>query len=147
MPLALKLVLAPLLVVQALRTRRRLPRLPEASGPRRGRAGRGGPPLALLIVGDSSAAGVGVAAQRAALAGQLRQARARHTGRRVEWQLRARSGITSAQALALVDGAPRADVAVVVTGVNDVVDQVRPAAALAARERLVEALRARAGVR
>ena len=40
MSLALKLVLAPLLVAQALRTRRRAPVLPEAAGPRQGRVGR-----------------------------------------------------------------------------------------------------------
>ena len=39
MSLALKLVLAPLLVVQAVATRRRALVLPEAEGPREGRLG------------------------------------------------------------------------------------------------------------
>ena len=59
MSLTLKLALSPLLVAQAVATRARLPRLPEAGGARRGEAGRG-PLLRLLIAGDSSAAGVGV---------------------------------------------------------------------------------------
>ena len=42
MSLALKLVLAPLLVAQAVATRKRAPRLPEAAGPREGRVGGGG---------------------------------------------------------------------------------------------------------
>jgi lysophospholipase L1-like esterase len=148
MSAALKLAIAPLLIVQALHTRRRLPRLPEAAGPREGVVGRGAS-LALLIVGDSSAAGVGVDHQQQALAGQLSQALARRSRRRVHWQLRARSGVTTEQALDLLHTpalAP-ADVAVLVTGVNDVVDQVRPARALAARSALVQALRAQAGVR
>lgn len=148
MTLALKLALGPLLLAQALHTRRTLPRLPEAEGPRSGAVGQG-PALALLIVGDSSAAGVGVATQRQALAGQLSRALAQRAAVRVSWQLRARSGITSAQALPLLRESPlrAADLAVVVTGVNDVVDQVRPARAVAARAALLQALRAEAGVR
>ncbi|WP_395700995.1 SGNH/GDSL hydrolase family protein [Aquabacterium sp.] len=152
MSAALKLALAPVLVAQALHTRWRLPRLPEAEGAREGLAGgeaRHAAPLRLLILGDSSAAGVGAATQDEALAGQLSQALARHSGRRVRWQLRARSGISSEQALGLLREAALepADVAVVVTGVNDVVGQLRPARALAARAALLQALRAELGVR
>ncbi len=147
MSLALKLALAPLLLAQALQTRRRMPRLPEAAGPRRGRVGDGPGRLGLLIVGDSSAAGVGVASQDDALAGCLSRALAQRLGRAVQWQLCARSGITSAQAGGLLADADAADVAVVVTGVNDVVDRIRPAAALAARGQLVQALVQRTGVR
>jgi lysophospholipase L1-like esterase len=112
-------------------------------------AGRGcaGPGLSLLILGDSSAAGVGVDHQRDALAGQLSRGLAAQLGAPVRWQLCARSGANTAQALALVDQAAPADVAVVVSGVNDVVDQVRPARALQQREALVAALQRRAGVR
>jgi lysophospholipase L1-like esterase len=147
MSLAIKLALGPLLLAQALHTRRTIPRLPEAGGPRQGSVGRGGPGLGLLIVGDSSAAGVGVATQDEALAGRLSRALAQRLGRRVRWQLCALAGVTSAQAIDLLQGARAADVAVVVTGVNDVVDQVSPARALAARERLLLALQQRAGIR
>jgi lysophospholipase L1-like esterase len=146
MSLALKLALGPLLLAQAVRTRQRLPRLPEAAGPREGVAGTGEAGPSLLIVGDSSAAGVGVETQDQALAGQLSQALARLTGRRIAWQVCARSGVNTEQALDLLHEARPADVAVVVTGVNDVVDQVPPARALAARIRLVAALRERTAV-
>ncbi len=69
MSLALKLMLAPLLVAQAVATRRRAPLLPEAQGRARRRVGGGADALRLLIAGDSSAAGVGVARQDQALAG------------------------------------------------------------------------------
>ena len=148
---ALKLVLSPLLLAQAVHTRWRLPKLPEAAGPRRGLVTADGAApgarLGLLIVGDSSAAGVGVDRQDDALAGRLSQALARRLGLAVQWQLCASSGVTTAGAVRLLADAMPADVAVVVTGVNDVVDQVRPAAALSARAELVAALRQRTGVR
>ena len=71
MSLAAKLLLSPILVAQALTTRARLPCLPEAAGDRAGVIGRG-PLLRLLMLGDSSAAGVGVAEQGQALTGHCR---------------------------------------------------------------------------
>ena len=53
-------------------------------------------PFRLLIVGDSSAAGVGVRTQAQALAGHLSRALASGARRKVHWQLVARSGITTA---------------------------------------------------
>jgi lysophospholipase L1-like esterase len=149
MSLTLKLALSPLLVAQALRTRARVPRLPEAAGPRDGSAGRGGPLLRLLVAGDSSAAGVGVRTQDGALALPLARELARLCGAEVHWRLVARSGTTSEQAWALLEESmPEAvDVAVIVTGVNDVVDQVASQRAVRARERIVNGLRNLAGVR
>jgi GDSL-like Lipase/Acylhydrolase family len=145
MSLTLKLALSPLLVAQAVATRRRLPNLPEAEGERSGVAGRGRP-LKLLIAGDSSAAGVGVVSQRQALAGQLVSRLARN--RRLQWQLLARSGLTTRQTFELLHQMPaeHADLAVLVTGVNDVVDQVPSMQAVAAREALVNLLRNAWGV-
>ncbi|WP_280154432.1 SGNH/GDSL hydrolase family protein [Piscinibacter sp. XHJ-5] len=148
MSLALKLTLAPLLVAQALSTRRRAPVLPEAAGPRSGEIGDGRR-LRLLIVGDSSGAGVGVPTQDIALAGYLSRTLALEARAKVQWQLVARSGITSAQALELVQSErpPRADVAVAVLGVNDVIDQVPVQRAVQHRAALADWLIAHAGVR
>jgi lysophospholipase L1-like esterase len=147
MSLTAKLLLSPVLVAQAVATRARMPRLPEADGPREGMVGQGAP-LRVLIAGDSSAAGVGVADQRDALAGHLSRSLARRSGRRVHWRLVARSGVNSEQCLALLDeaGSLEADFAVLVLGVNDVVDQLPSARAVAARERLANHLRNRHGV-
>jgi lysophospholipase L1-like esterase len=145
--LTAKLLLSPVLVAQALVTRARLPQLPEATGAREGEVGRG-PVLRLLMLGDSSAAGVGVPDQAQALAGYLPAALARHAKARVRWQLLARSGLTSAQCLELLQGhaSIEADVAVVVLGVNDVVDQVPTHRAVAAREAIANRLRNAHGV-
>ena len=147
MSLTAKLLLSPLLMAQALSTRLRAPRLPEAAGERHGAVGEG-PLLRLLITGDSSAAGVGVATQREALASRIARELATRAGVRVEWRLLARSGLTSAQTLHLVQGEnlPFFDVAVVVTGVNDVVDQVPTHRAVSARESLANWLRNGLGV-
>jgi len=51
-------ILSPLLFCQAYRVRAAALRLPDATGPREGAHGRG-PTIRHLIVGDSSAAGVG----------------------------------------------------------------------------------------
>ncbi len=148
--LAFKVALAPLLVAQALATRRRAPVLPEAEGSREGTIGADdAPTLRLLVAGDSSAAGVGVARQEQAVVGHLVRALHRATGRRVQWALRARTGLTTRGVHALlVEAAPfAADVAVVITGVNDVIDQVPTRRALGHRAALADWLLGSAGIR
>lgn len=152
MSLAAKLVLSPLLVAQAVRTRARMPRLDEAPGERHGEAGSTGPWLKLLIAGDSSAAGVGVGHQKDALAGQLVAQLAERCKARVRWRLVAQSGLTTAQTLhrlqrePLEGGWTHADLAVIVTGVNDIIDQVPSHQAVSARENLANWLRNALGV-
>ncbi|WP_299674784.1 SGNH/GDSL hydrolase family protein [uncultured Roseobacter sp.] len=121
-----QLALAPVLGVQALQVVRRTPRLPEAAGPREGVAGQG-PELRLLVLGDSSAAGVGVATQQAALSGHL--VRAIAVEHRVSWHLIARTGWTTGRLhQVLGQTAPRPfDIAVTALGVNDTTRLIGPA--------------------
>ncbi|HZT56443.1 MAG TPA: SGNH/GDSL hydrolase family protein [Burkholderiaceae bacterium] len=140
MSLALKLVLSPVLLAQARAARRRAPALPEAAGPREGQLGSGTPALRVLIAGDSSAAGVGVLNQDHAFAGHFTRTLHRRSGRAVRWRLRAKSGLTTQQVHALLraDPPPAADIAVVLTGVNDVIGLVSPQRALQHRAALAE---------
>ena len=143
-----KLTLSPLLVAQGLRTRKRALELPEAAGPREGHVGEaaaGAEPLRLLILGDSSAAGVGAATQDEALAGHLARELSQQAGRSVAWQLRAKTGLTTHGALTWVQAEPPrpSDVVLVVLGVNDVLAQVPPARAVSEREALWSLLRER----
>lgn len=112
--------LLPLPAVQALQVRRRALILPEASGPRQGIVGTG-PKLRLLIVGDSSAAGVGAATQDQALAGRLVNQLACHFT--IEWRLVARTGATTGSTLRYLTCAEPfiCDVVLVVLGVNDTI--------------------------
>ena len=120
---ALALPLAPLLLWQGRRVRRDTPRLPEAAGARTGCVARTRPgrPLRLLIVGDSSAAGVGAATQDDALAGCLARRLAPRLDGPLHWTLVARTGASTRDALALLETTPPEpfDVAVVALGVND----------------------------
>lgn len=142
----LKLALAPLLVAQGLRVRARALKLPEAAGPRAGVQGAG-PPLRLLILGDSSAAGVGASTQQNALSGRLAAALgARYT---VQWRLIARTGATTADTLSQLEHEKPEpyDVAVVALGVNDVTHSVPLARWLDSQARLRALLARRFAVR
>lgn len=127
--LALKVALLPLLIAQGKRVRATALKLPEAAGERHGVAGTGRVALRVLIVGDSSAAGVGVGTQDEAFAGQLAQALAERTGAAVGWQLVATSGHTAQDAARALASATlaTADLLVTALGVNDVVGRTRPA--------------------
>jgi GDSL-like Lipase/Acylhydrolase family len=118
--------LGPLLLLQGRHVRRVTPRLAEAAGPRDGTAGDG-PPLRLLIVGDSAAAGVGVPVQGRALSGQLVAALA--ATHRVSWRLIARTGWTTRDLLVQIEAEPAArfDVAVTSLGINETTGGVPPA--------------------
>lgn len=112
------LLLAPLIVAQALWVVLRATRLPEPAGPREGRAGEG-PLLRLLIIGDSSAAGVGAMHQNEALAGKLVATLSQTHA--VEWRLIAKTGATAASTFRRLrrEAAQPCDVVVSVLGVND----------------------------
>ena len=140
MSLVLKLVLSPLLIAQAMSIRKRARVLPEAQGPREGQLGSGAHVLRVLIAGDSSAAGVGVLNQDHAFAGHFTRTLHRRSGRAVRWRLRAKSGLTTKQVLELLqaDPPPVADIAVVLSGVNDVIDLVPPQRAVQQRNALAD---------
>lgn len=112
-------LLSPVLIAQALRVRRRAQRLPEAAGARYGTYGNGAL-LRLHIIGDSSAAGVGVIDQADALSGQLVALLGAEYS--VTWELDACTGATTKSTLTrLAEAEPRAaDIVVVALGVNDV---------------------------
>jgi len=137
--------LAPILIAQAWHVRRVTPRLAEPSGARTGAAGSG-PPLRLLIAGDSSAAGVGVASQRDALSGQLGPALEALFA--LYWGLEARTGFTVKNLLDhLKSIRPEPfDVALLCVGVNDVTAHTAERNWLARHAALIELLSDRFGV-
>lgn len=147
--LAAKLTLGPVLLPQARWLRRKALRLPEAAGPRQGQVGQGDPGLRLLVVGDSSAAGVGVADQAQALALPLAHRLVDLLGVPVAWQLVARTGVDTAQARRLMEASELrpADVVVTALGVNDVSSQVSAAHFVSQTDLLWSQLRERTGAR
>ena len=130
--------LLPVLLAQAVAVHRNALSLPEPPGARAGTAGKG-TPLRLLIVGDSSAAGVGAPTQDAALSGQLVRALAGHF--RVSWRLVATTGDTTRAVLTripLLEPDPY-NIAILALGVNDVTRAV-PTRQWIARQRALHQL-------
>lgn len=114
-----RIPLVPLLAAQGLGVRKRVNQLPEPPGPRTGTLGEG-PTLRLLIIGDSSAAGVGATTQAKALSGQL----VAHLAQthRVHWRLEAATSATTRVTLDHIQTLmpQQVDVVVSALGVNDV---------------------------
>ncbi|MEP4979748.1 SGNH/GDSL hydrolase family protein [Ascidiaceihabitans sp.] len=138
-------VLLPVLVAQGLFLQARTLRLPEPDGPRSGTMGQG-PALSVLIIGDSSAAGVGVDHQDVALAGHLTQTLAQtHL---VTWHLHAKTGVTTSGVLQSLDDLPdiQFDVAVQALGVNDITSGTSLRRWLQDQHSLAQALRDRHGI-
>ncbi len=75
----------PVLYAQGRRLRRDTPRLPDAALPWRGEL-PGADPIRLLVLGDSTAAGVGADTQDEALPGNLARELQSTTGRGVTWR-------------------------------------------------------------
>jgi len=116
---AIAVAQAPVLLPQGRRLRRETPRLPDAplpwsgsvegsleasvegsvegsaNGGRASDNGGASRPLRLLVIGDSTAAGVGVDHADLGLGGRLAEAVAARTGRSVEWVAAGRNGATA----------------------------------------------------
>jgi lysophospholipase L1-like esterase len=88
------LPLSPFLVPQARHLRRVIPRLPDAALPWAGRC-EGHRPLRLLVLGDSTAAGVGADTQLEALPGSLARQFAERFRRGTSWRAIGENGATA----------------------------------------------------
>lgn len=103
-----------------------------------GRAAGHGPvagaaePLRLLVLGESTVAGCGIARQEDALGAHTARALADRLRRTVHWAAIGRIGVTARQTARELEepvaSAPRADLLVVALGVNDVMGQTSAAA-------------------
>lgn len=117
--IAARALLMPVLLGQAIYLRMSVIQLPEPEGARSGEVGDG-PLIRLLILGDSSAAGVGVATQQDALLGQAMGLLAPEA--KINFDLVAVTGARTADVLGWLDDLPDKSYDIVVTalGVNDV---------------------------
>jgi lysophospholipase L1-like esterase len=85
---------APFLYLQGQRVRRKVGRLPDAQGETTGKFGEGDSFARLLVIGESTAAGVGARTHETALAGQFARVLSAKIGKPVHWRVIGRSGIT-----------------------------------------------------
>ena len=137
------ILLAPIYLYQGNKIKRSTVRLPEATGERHGhvllhddtqtKTTGDLDALTIMVVGDSSAAGVGVETQNDALMGHLlkalpSQAAVQQKFAQIDWQLQATTGHTSFDALRRLYVLPKPansiDVMVVIVGVNDTTSNI-----------------------
>ncbi len=90
----LLLPLSPFLYLQGQYVRRKIGRLPDAGGETKGQFDNGERSAKLLVLGESTAAGMGARTHETALAGQFAQVLGEKIGQSVEWHVVGRSGIT-----------------------------------------------------
>lgn len=114
-------LLFPVLLYQGKRTRRVTPRLPEASGECAGQYGEGKPAFRLLVLGESTAAGVGVETHSQGLASQLALQLHQRTGLCIAWHTYGVNGIRLGNLVSRLEsaGLPGADAVLLSMGVND----------------------------
>lgn len=116
------LLLAPVLLVQAIRVRRTTPRLPGASGPVDGLIMGKGLTVRLAVLGESTVDGVGARTHDEALTGRLAQILAA-SGSQIAWQAVGRTGANARTVCAeLVPSIRPADLVVIALGVNDTIE-------------------------
>ena len=135
------LILAPVYLYQGLKLKKTALRLPEAKGERSGQvtlisedqSKQDKDILRIMLIGDSSAAGVGVSSQQQALMGQLvaqlqPMPSLSKKYYQLQWCLHATSGHTSFDALRRLYVLPKPvsaiDVMIVMVGVNDITANV-----------------------
>lgn len=114
-------LLFPVLLYQGKRARKTTPRLPEAHGSPCGHYGQGQPDFRLLVIGESTAASVGVTTHDQGLASQLALQLHERTGQTVSWHTFGVNGICLGglnQKLAITE-LPEADIVLLSMGVND----------------------------
>lgn len=134
------IALLPVLIAQGIYVKKVTPKLPEPAGERAGVSGTG-PDLSLLILGDSAAAGVGVATQNEALSGRIVAELNSHF--RVSWKLIAQTGFRAKDVLYELSlaGEEKFDVVVTSIGVNDVTHGTGPRKWIDRHGRIVRTLR------
>lgn len=112
--------LSPLLIYQGRNARRHTLRLPEAGGDPYGQYGEGTPYRRILVLGESTAAGVGVQRHEQGLASQLAKLWHERTGQTIAWHTFGINGATLAELNHKLPAAlPEADTVLLSMGVND----------------------------
>lgn len=92
---AVILPVSPILFLQGQYTRRKIGLLPDAAGAKTGIVGDDGDPVKLLVIGESTVAGLGARTHSRALAGRFAEQLNERLGKSVEWTVVGRNGVTA----------------------------------------------------
>ncbi len=143
----LAIPVSPLLYFQGRRVKKTMPKLPEATG-NEGAAGESEQPLRLLVLGESTMAGVGVDTHENGFAGYLARYLSAQCAAGITWKVVAKSGysakIAREKLVPLLAGEP-VDLVVVGLGANDAFELNRPWVWARHAGALITAIRAQAG--
>ena len=85
----------PFLYLQGQYVRRKIGLLPDAQGARRGKFGTENETVKLLVIGESTVAGLGARTHETALAGQFAKFLSQKIGKSVEWYVIGKNGVTA----------------------------------------------------
>jgi len=89
------LPVSPFLFLQGQYTRRKVGLLPDAAGPTTGVMGNGESPAKLLVIGESTVAGLGARTHELALTGRFAERLSERIDRSVRWSVIGRNGVTA----------------------------------------------------
>ena len=92
---AVVLPVSPFLFLLGQRTRRKVGLLPDAAGAKSGVIGEGDTPSTLLVIGESTVAGLGARTHSQALAGRFAEQLSGRIGNAVKWSVVGRNGVTA----------------------------------------------------
>jgi lysophospholipase L1-like esterase len=92
---AVLLPAAPFLYLQGQWTRRKVGVLPDAAGDKHGLVGTEASPIKLLVIGESTVAGLGARTHQLALSGQFALRLSEHIEKAVSWHVMGRNGVTA----------------------------------------------------
>lgn len=127
---AVVLPISPFLFLQGKYTRRKVGLLPDAGGEKSGIAGNGQDYAAkLLVIGESTVAGLGARTHREALTGQFAERLSRRIGGAVEWTVIGKNGVTARRTIdELVPQMPEIEFDYILLGIggNDVMKLSSP---------------------
>jgi lysophospholipase L1-like esterase len=134
----------PVLALQGRRLKKAVPMLPGATKNITGSYGSASKELNIITLGESAMAGVGVDDHFEGITGQLAKTLSEHTGKKVNWQVMAKSGYTAkkvAKRLAIHLPESRIDFIVIGLGANDTFELNSPISWLNDFRNLIKTIR------
>ena len=93
---------APFLFLQGQYVRRKIGLLPDAQGEKRGTSGSGNEIAKMLVIGESTVAGLGARTHETALAGQFARFLSEKIGKKIEWHVIGKNGVTAQKTIELL---------------------------------------------
>lgn len=93
---------APFLYLQGRYIRRKIGVLPDAQGERTGKTGNFKDSVKMLVIGESTVAGLGARTHETALAGQFAKVLSEKIGKSIEWHVIGKNGVTAKRTIALL---------------------------------------------